>query len=435
MNKFVFSVLRDNGTVKKQSDQYPVISIPPENAQLVPDRFDGRDSWNLYIRPPSNTKTLSSVAIVAKDVLNDRFTLLSGGQIGFDLDHFQILACKDKAPVVSQDGASATFLAAGGGKEGFNIFDGWEYIYSRGLPQLSCFSLAQLKALNYPTEEDMSYEQKVKAYGFQCSMLNGQEDTQCLEKWNNIPIAKRLFLSSSIYNITSPDMSMVKKIAAIKYDLVKWGPLAAGFLVYENFLTYDGKTTYSKVEGKAVGGHYVTIIGWKDDYWICRNNFGAEWGLLGYFRMKMGILETELEDNVSACLPLFYENQPSLANGKWRNDSVNIEDMAKFNPDLHAKRIKLAVNYLLMYSQATIQGIQLGKLHGELKPLIANTNLLPNLTKFWVMDIQNFNFATVGGQEGKPLISYLNTNVIDYVLGWTLAIVGIAIFVWIYNKK
>lgn len=371
--------------VRKQASQYPVISIPPENAKLVPDKFDGRDSWNLYIRPPSDTRTTPSVAIVAKDVLNDRFTLLSGGQIGFDLDHFQITACGNAV----------------------SIFDGWEYIYGHGLAQLSC----------YPTQS--------KA----CS------DTQCLEKWNNIPIAKRLFLSSGMYNITSPDMSLVQKIEAIKYDLVKWGPLAAGFLVYENFLTFDGRTTYTKTQGKVLGGHYVSIIGWKDDEWICRNNFGADWGLLGYFRVKMGVSELELEDNVSACLPLLYADQPSLANGVWQKQTVRVDEVSRFNPSLFAVRANLKVNYSLMYSQATIEAIQLSKLHGELKPLIANPKLLPNLTKFWVMDIQSFNFVTIGGQGNKPLTSYLNTNVTDYIVGWTFIIIGVAIFVWIYNKK
>jgi hypothetical protein len=428
------SLVRDVADVNTIANSYPVIDVPSESLALLPDRFDGRDSWNLYIRPPSNTRQYPSFAIVAKDVLNDRFSLQSGGQIGFDLDYFQILACKDKAPMVSTTSSAGSMTGNTGFLNGYSIYDAWEFIYGKGLSQVNCFSLRRLQTLKYPAVETLSYDQKVQAYGVQCSSINGADDTQCLEKWNNIPIAKRIFLPSSIYNITSVEMTTTQKIKAIQYDLTKWGPVAAGFVVYENFLQYSGRDVYTAIGGNPVGGHYVTIIGWKDDYWICRNNWGANWGLMGYFRVKMAIPGLGLEDNVSACMPQLYDNQPSLGNGKWRNQTVPLDSMGQFNPSLFAQRQALQVNYSLFYSAATIAAIQLGKVHGDLTPLIADVNLLPNLEKFWVMDIQNYNFQTIGG-ESKPATSVLITDVIDTVVIWVSVMSAIAIFVWAYNKK
>ena len=52
--------------------------------------------------------------------------------------------------------------------------------------------------------------------------------------------------------------------------------------------SYDGKS-------KEIGGHWVVIVGWKDDpempaggYWICRNSWGEKWGEKGYFKSAYG---------------------------------------------------------------------------------------------------------------------------------------------------
>lgn len=434
----VYSLLRDNKSVQTKAEKYPVIVVPQENALLVPEKFDGRDSWNLYIRPPSNTKTTPSFAIVAKDVINDRFTLQSGAQIEFDLDHYQLLACKDKAPVVNDDGPSSNFLknaAKLNAVMGYSVYDAWEFIYTHGLCQQNCFSLERLKELNYETVDNLSYEQKIKLYGFQCEILDGKEDTQCLTKINDTPIAKRIFLSSSIYNVTSNTMSMSEKIAAIKYDIVKWGPVAAGFLMYENFAKWNGQNVYSKTEGAILGGHYVSIIGWKDDYWICRNSWGANWGLMGYCKIKIGLESIQLEDNVSASMPQFFEKQPSFASGMWNSQTVPIENMSSFNPELYQERTNLKVDYALFYKQSTIDLIRQGKLAGQLTPLIPNTSLLPNFLKFWVMDIQNFNFVAMDESTSKQTYNVISSDAVNTVLIWVIVVTAIAIFVFLYNNK
>lgn len=429
------SLLIDN---TEQSKKYPVLQIPSENVQLIPDLFDGRDHWNLYIQPPSKTPHIASWSIVAKDVINDRFTLLSGGQISFNFDHFNLLSCIDKKPSLE----SYKNQAVSNASLGYNIFDAWEIIYSRGLSQVNCFSYQKLKDLNYETPDNLSYEQKVKAYGFECETISGKNQVACLTKINNLPVARRTFLSDCIYNITSPDMKMDDKIKAIKYDLTKWGPVAAGFVVYENFITsYTGKTVYNKVEGNILGGHYVSIIGWGDDYWICRNSWGSDWGLMGYFKIKMGLKETKLEDNATGSIPFIhhFDKGQSLDEVmmKWNGKEVSMTDMKQFNPPLYEKRESLKINERLFYTEETIKLIREGKLYGILEPLIENPSALPNPKKFWVMDIQNYTFKTIEEEttESGELkkLKTIDTPVLNYIFLFTFF--TIALIIYQYYKK
>ena len=41
---------------------------------------------------------------------------------------------------------------------------------------------------------------------------------------------------------------------------------------------------------KYVGGHIVAVVGYDDaeQYWICKNSWGSEWGENGYFKIKYG---------------------------------------------------------------------------------------------------------------------------------------------------
>lgn len=437
----MFSLLKDYSSVAEKAAMYPLSTIPPENAQLVPDNFDGRKVWTIYMRPPAQLRNIPSFSVVAKDVLNDRFALLSGGQIQFDLDHFEILSCSDTPPQTAHEetSPSSTFLKEFSqlSTSGYSIYDSWEFIYSKGLSQLNCFSYNKLKSLNYETPDTLQYQEKIKLYGFQCVNLHGQERTRCLVDFQGIPIAKHLFLSSAIYNVTNEGMSLDEKINAIKYDLCKWGPVAAGFVLYENFVNaYNGRTVYTKPSGRALGGHYVSIIGWKGNEWICRNSWGSDWGLLGYFRIKMGIPELQLENNVSAVFPFLPYGVDKLGkvSGLLDGQSVSLTDMKVINPKLFQARNKLQFNEQLFYSDETVDLISKGKLYGRMTPLIPNPKLLPNPIKFWVMDIQNYTFVTLEENQNVAPVTTLSSDIMDIITIWVMVVVCIMVFVISYYK-
>ena len=140
------SLLKNDPDVLKQSKIYPI----PKPFLLysdIPQTFDGREVWALYIRPPENQKGVSSWAIVARDILNDRYSLRTGGQVVFSLNFAEIISCIDV------------------NKNKYSIFDAWEYMYKYGLSQTTCFSTTKIEKLNLPDPDPLSYDEKIKKYG------------------------------------------------------------------------------------------------------------------------------------------------------------------------------------------------------------------------------------------------------------------------------
>ena len=213
-----------------------------------------------------------------------------------------------------------------------------------------------------------------------------------------------LFRSANgIINIKPIDSLSV--IELMKYEILRFGPIAAGFLVFENFANgYDGTTIYSEVSGDSLGGHYVSIVGWgidektKVDYWICRNSWGTDWGLVGYFKLKMNLVECQLEQNVSTCAPffvnLFSQSYVSdgILNGKRH---IDITDMKAINPELYSKRELLDLDSDTFYPKKTYELIRQGKLAGVLTPLIQNKERLPNIVFYWVENFKAFKWINM----------------------------------------
>ncbi|MDP8256192.1 MAG: C1 family peptidase [Candidatus Alcyoniella australis] len=72
------------------------------------------------------------------------------------------------------------------------------------------------------------------------------------------------------------------------------GPLLVGMLTYEDFGAYtDG--IYEHTTGEQTGAHGVLMVGYDEDeqYWICKNSWGAAWGEGGFFRIRWGQCEIE----------------------------------------------------------------------------------------------------------------------------------------------
>lgn len=74
-------------------------------------------------------------------------------------------------------------------------------------------------------------------------------------------------------------------ITAVKTALLH-GPLVATMTVYDDFMSYKSGV-YKHVTGAVDGGHAVSIIGWNDadKAWICRNSWGTDWGMNGFFEI------------------------------------------------------------------------------------------------------------------------------------------------------
>jgi C1A family cysteine protease len=107
---------------------------------------------------------------------------------------------------------------------------------------------------------------------------------------------------TDVFSTVIAKMPLDKRIEKIKETIKKYGPVATNMTLYDDLGQY--KNGIYSYDGKSneVGGHWVVIVGWKDDpgipsggYWICRNSWGKKWGEKGYFRSAYGD-KTGLDD-------------------------------------------------------------------------------------------------------------------------------------------
>ena len=77
-------------------------------------------------------------------------------------------------------------------------------------------------------------------------------------------------------------------VEAIKGALLI-SPLPTTMLVYEDFEYYSGGI-YEHTDPDTLGHHQVTFVGYneEEDYWICKNSWGEDWGEDGWFRIRFG---------------------------------------------------------------------------------------------------------------------------------------------------
>ena len=84
-------------------------------------------------------------------------------------------------------------------------------------------------------------------------------------------------------------LTKMTSTAQMKQWISTRGPLAACFVVYQDFFAYRSGV-YRHVSGGVAGGHCVALIGYDDNLgcWIGKNSWGSGWGDSGYFKIAYG---------------------------------------------------------------------------------------------------------------------------------------------------
>jgi hypothetical protein len=71
-------------------------------------------------------------------------------------------------------------------------------------------------------------------------------------------------------------------------------------MVYSDFWDYAGGIYIKSPAATEEGGHFVNIVGWGSsggvNYWICKNSWGTDWGVDGYFFIRRGTNESRIEE-------------------------------------------------------------------------------------------------------------------------------------------
>lgn len=89
-----------------------------------------------------------------------------------------------------------------------------------------------------------------------------------------------------------------------KYEIYNYGPIEGVFDVYDDFAYYGGGVYY-RISNNFVGVHTVEILGWGvedgEEYWLCKNSWGDDWGDGSFFKVKMG--ECGINEALTSCRP------------------------------------------------------------------------------------------------------------------------------------
>lgn len=100
--------------------------------------------------------------------------------------------------------------------------------------------------------------------------------------------------------------SDVERADLIRYEVMTFGPVVAGYTVTQSFMDFfkdpdNSKKVFTQAisdasgNDKVIGGHAIVIGGWGVDpetgttYWLIRNSWGTSWGDDGWFRLESGI--------------------------------------------------------------------------------------------------------------------------------------------------
>jgi hypothetical protein len=107
-------------------------------------------------------------------------------------------------------------------------------------------------------------------------------------------------MQQNTYRVTSFE-NVATSVESIKRALIQYGPLYTQFYIFEDFMYYESGV-YRHVEGYIEGIHAVAIVGYDDaeQSWIVKNTWGPDWGESGYFRIRSGTNECEIEEQVYA---------------------------------------------------------------------------------------------------------------------------------------
>ncbi|XP_060581353.1 dipeptidyl peptidase 1-like isoform X2 [Ruditapes philippinarum] len=106
--------------------------------------------------------------------------------------------------------------------------------------------------------------------------------------------------------------------ALMRIELVKNGPMAVAFEVYNDFMHYKSGVYHhtgltDRFNPFEITNHAVLLVGYgtdmtnpetPQDYWIVKNSWGEGWGEDGYFRIRRGVDECSIESIAVQSFPI-----------------------------------------------------------------------------------------------------------------------------------
>lgn len=289
----------------------------------VPDNFDGTVIWKDFLSPVRNQGRCGSCwAFASTSTLADRFNIQSSGKMHVELSPTKLILCnmKGKEWDVVKPELEAELSNIFNAKtyqisacKGNTLYDSWRYLYLLGTPDEACVPYDNMF---FAKETAKEIELKMPL----CQVVTGLIGDMCADnRVDNLSgeeygAPSRFYRCRNFYTVAGVEKDGGSE-RNIRNDIYGWGPVSTGMVIYTDFYTFDAKNSIYSWDGKsiAVGGHAVEIVGWGVengvDYWIIKNSWGVEWGRNGYFYIKRGVNECELEENIVTGVPDFFYPQ------------------------------------------------------------------------------------------------------------------------------
>lgn len=119
----------------------------------------------------------------------------------------------------------------------------------------------------------------------------------------------KVYFSNLIFFLTRCNEELMK------LDLVKNGPVTVAFQVYSDFMFYQSGIYHHTGIGAKFNpfhdvNHGVLITGYGIDnatgekFWTVKNSWGTTWGEQGYFRIRRGTNECNIESMAVTAIPI-----------------------------------------------------------------------------------------------------------------------------------
>ena len=362
----------------------------------LPKQFNGPQIWKNYLSPITDQgKCGNCWAHASSAVLADRFAILSLGKIKFIPSPYEMTICssdfqnfdikktwKNETELQKMDKIMHEERSCNGN----NLYDTATSLFTDGVTEKSCFPdkfKYDNKMINIGKTENTS------EFPY-CYSLTGIELDTCIDK--KTPMRKYRCKTAYVCSKENDNISLKEK--KLMYDIYKYGPVIVGFMMYPDFVyDYDGKSiyTHSDKSGGQIGGHAVRLVGWGEEvvngqlikYWWIANSWGTDWGINGYFRMKRGMPEIQLEENVMSILPDFpgmIIEDPSL-------EAVETEkekEIQKFTGHF--------LDNITGYYNTSIEKLKKCEIRGKMYPYINDnfTKYLPNYKEFFASKVTDY---------------------------------------------
>ena len=378
----------------------------------LPKDFNGPQIWKDYLTPVSDQgKCGNCWAHASSAVLADRFAILSLGKIKFVPSPYEMTICsfdfenvdiknvwKNKEELEKMDKKMHENRSCNGN----NLYDTATSLFIDGITELSCFPN---KFTSNGKNVNIGETENTNEFPY-CYNVTGIELDTCVD--GKTPMRK--YKCKTAYVCSKQDDDITLKEKKLMYDIYKYGPVIVGFLLFPDFVyDYDGKSiyTHSDKSGGELGGHAVRLVGWGEEtvkgelvkYWWIANSWGKDWGINGYFRMKRGMPEIQLEENVMSIIPDF----PGMS-----IDDPNLEPV-EFDKD---KKIQNYTGHFLDettgYYNTSIEKLKKCEIRGKMFPYISSNfvQYLPKYKEFFaakvIEHIASNNINNIVYSNDKP---------------------------------